>query len=140
MRRSLWTYTGLFVLAMAGVALAQAAGGSKQDAAAVGTGILATGFLGGLWKGVVAGVGRAFMGYWSKPAGTEFESQALIAACVSGAVAGAVMGAAGVPFDTAYGWIATFGLTEIINKAVKGLWNRWFGGVVAKMLTRQHGK
>lgn len=128
-------FVAVFLILACGAAFAQAAG-NQPAAAAAATGLLATGWLGGLWKGVVTGVGRALLGYFKQPTGTRFDFPSLIATAVAGALAGVLMGLLNVPFDQAWGWLATFGMTEIIAKVVKGLWNRWFGEKVGEAVAR----
>jgi hypothetical protein len=100
------------------------------------TGLLATGAWGGLWKGIVAGAGRSMLGLFSKQTGTKFDSTKMVSARIAGAAAGLIMGLLEVPFDSAEGWLATVGATEVINKMVKGLWNRWAGDQVGNAVTR----
>ena len=125
------------VLGLAGLAWAQdgdAVTGEKLAVAA--SGLLATGAWGGLWKGALTGIGRGFMGFFSKHKGTKFEGQYMVAAALSGAVAGLIMGLLEVPFDDATGWLATVGATEFLNKIVKGLWRRWAGDHVGEAVAR----
>jgi hypothetical protein len=100
------------------------------------TGLLATGAWGGLWKGIVAGAGRSMLGLFSKQTGTKFDSTKMVSALIAGAAAGLIMGLLEVPFDSAEGWLATVGATEVINKMVKGIWNRWAGDQVGSAVTR----
>jgi hypothetical protein len=133
----------LAVLGLCGLALAQEAAGatngediSPEKIAGALSGLLATGAWGGLWKGVVAGVGRGLMGFFSKHQGTKFEAQYLVSAALSGAVAGLLMGLLEVPFDDASGWLATVGTTEVLNKMTKALWRRWASDHVGEAVTR----
>ena len=125
------------VLGLAGLAWAQdgdAVTGEKLAVAA--SGLLATGMWGGLWKGALTGIGRGLVGFFSKHKGTKFEGQYMVSAALAGAVAGLVMGLAEVPFDRAETWLAVVGLTEGINKVVKGLWRRWASDHVGEATAR----
>ena len=130
----------MFVLGLCGLAIAQeaAAGEAVSPEKIVGalSGILATGGWGGLWKGALVGIGRAFMGFFSKREGTKFQGKYLVSAALSGAVAGVIVGLLGVPFDEATGWLAAVGMTEVLNKAVKGLWLRWASNHVGEAVAR----
>jgi hypothetical protein len=138
-RTVIWTFFILFGLSA--FALAQEAAGAGDDVsaeklAAAASGLLATGAWGGLWKGMVAGVGRSMMGLFSKQTGTKFDSTKMVSTLIAGAAAGLIMGLLEVPFDSAHGWLATVGATEVISKLVKGLWNRWAGDQVGNAVTR----
>lgn len=131
----------LFVLGLCGLAIAQEAGKAPEEIspeklAGALSGVLATGAWGGLWKGALAGIGRGFMGFFSKHKGTKFEGQYMVSAALAGAVAGLIMGLLEVPFDQASGWLATVGATEVLNKLVKGLWRRWAGDHVGEAVAR----
>jgi hypothetical protein len=133
----------MFVLGLCGLAIAQEAAGaaageavSPEKIAGALSGILATGGWGGLWKGALAGIGRALLGFFSKREGTKFQGKYLVSAALSGAVAGVIVGLLGVPFDEATGWLATVGMTEVLNKAVKGLWLRWASNHVGEAVAR----
>jgi len=129
------------VMGLAGLAWAQADPEvSAEKIAAAASGLLATGAWGGLWKGALAGIGRGMMGFFSKHKGTKFEGQYMVSAALSGAVAGVLMGLLEVPFDSAEGWLATVGTTEVLNKAVKGLWRRWAGDHIGEAVTRSVGR
>lgn len=135
MRNVLWAMlVVVFVMAIGSLAWADDA--AKPAAVVAATGILATGALGGLWKGVVTGIGRALVGYFSNPTGSAFEMPRLIATAIAGALAGLLCGLANVPYDQAWGWLATAGATELLAKVVKGLWNRWLGDRVGETVTR----
>lgn len=135
MRLHVWMFVALIVLLGGTLAWAQAAD-NKPAADAAATGLLATGALGGLWKGIVTGVGRAVVGFFSKPTGTSFDFPSMLATALAGAIAGVLMGVMNVPFDQAVGWLATVGATELIAKLVKGLWNRWAGAQVGETVAR----
>jgi hypothetical protein len=76
------------------------------------------------------------VGFFDNATGTKFEFPKFLAAVLAGAIAGAAMGTCNVPFDTATGWLATAGVTELIFKGVAGLWKRWGGDVVARAVAR----
>lgn len=132
--------TMMALLGLAGLAWAQdAAGGgdvSAEKIAAAASGLLATGGWGGVWKGALAGIGRGFMGFFSKHKGTKFEAQYMVSAALSGAVAGLIMGLLEVPFDQAASWLGLVGATEVLNKVVKGFWRRWASDHVGEAVTR----
>lgn len=138
-RTVIWTLFILFGLSAFALAQEAAAGGdtvSAEKLAAAASGLLATGAWGGLWKGIVAGASRSMLGLFSKQTGTKFDSTKMVSALIAGALAGLIMGLLGVSFEQADGWLATFATAEIINKMVKGLWNRWAGDQVGNAVTR----
>jgi hypothetical protein len=136
----MFVWSIFFLLGFATLALAQeAVAGDEinpEKLKEAVTGLLATGAWGGLWKGIVAGAGRSMLGLFSKQTGTKFDSTKMVSALIAGAAAGLIMGLLEVPFDSAEGWLATVGATEVINKMVKGLWNRWAGDQVGNAVTR----
>jgi hypothetical protein len=131
----LWTV--VFVLLFAGLSFAEAVvagttGGTLGDT------LLAGGWGGGLWKGLVIGALRALVGYWSKkPEDNEvWDWSKLLAGIIVGGGAGALTGCTGMSYETVGAWAAQFGITEVVYRAIQGLWRRLGSKVAAEVVVK----
>lgn len=136
-----WFFVVLVGSMFAGAAYAFGADPAPA-ATAGGLTALFAGAGGGWWKGALSGIGRGIYGFVTSTTADEdggkkkFDVRKLITAGVAGGLAGVAAEMMGIPFDNATGYVASFGLTEIISKGVNWLWTRWAGDLVGEAVTR----
>ena len=144
--KKLWTafLTLSLLFVFAGLAFAQATAKPGdppvEEASKLMALLLASGWLGGLWKGAVVGVLRGIIGYWSKdpehPNTEAWDWSKLITAGIAGALIGLGSGLAHLSYEQASGWAAQFGLTEIVYRLVQAIWHRFAKPVAATVVAK----
>jgi len=134
MDRKRWMFVLVTLLLAAGFAIA--ADPATAPAVTGVAAILAAG-AGAWWKGALTGVTRGLYGFFSTTTpGVKFDGKRLISAAIAGAIAGSVANGMGLSFENASGYLASFGITEIILKGVTYVWDKYLADKVGEAAAR----